>query len=494
MIVIRIGQLADQLGVHRNTIRNWIKSGKLPGRSVAGKRYLISEGDFAKLCQDYNLDRTAMKLKFVPGSPMVSRDLSLLEQNVKSIGVRTGLLRVDPQWADVCLTCGSCASACPLCGVDGLDPRKALRMAVLGLEDELVASQWPWKCTLCGKCEEACPMNVEIVAFMRRARGLRDRAKVPGPLHKGVLMCIERGNNLGIPKEDFVSLVNEMAEEMREEGCPEFRSPIDIHGANLMVTVNSKEPFVEPEDMKFWWRIFYAAGESWTIPSEGWEAVNWGYFTGDDDAMRTILGHLVESMYRLECKTLLLPECGHAYYSARWGLNRWFKDDLKNFKIISIFDLLMNYIEEGRIVLDPNRHKELTTYHDPCHYGRLSLKAFGHGYFEEGRAITRSCVSNFVEMYPNCEGNYCCGGGGGAWALPFKEERVFYGRFKAGQIQRSNAKLVVTACNSCRDQIMKSLRKEYDLQIRVKYLSELVADSLVLPRASQNSMSDDEDF
>ena len=85
---------------------------------------------------------------------------------------------------------------------------------------------------------------------------------------------------------------------MAEEGCPGFVSPIDRKGANLLVTVNSKEPFAEPDDMKYWWKIFYAAGESWTIPSENWEGVNWAFFTGDDDSLRTIVGHLVANMYR----------------------------------------------------------------------------------------------------------------------------------------------------------------------------------------------------
>ena len=67
--------------------------------------------------------------------------------------------------------------------------------------------------------------------------------------------------------------------------------------------------------------------------------------------------------------------------------------------------------------------------------------------------------------------------------MPFKEERVFYGRFKARQIENSRAKLVITTCHNCRDQIMKSLRREYDLDIEVKYLWELVADSLILPGA-----------
>jgi Fe-S oxidoreductase len=160
-------------------------------------------------------------------------------------------------------------------------------------------------------------------------------------------------------------------------------------------------------------------------------------------------------------------------------LNRWFKDDLKNFEVISVFDLLMRYFKEGRIKVDGSLHQELTTYHDPCHYGRKSLKAFGHGYFEEGRWITRQCASNFVEMYPNREGNYCCGAGGGALAMPFKEERVFHGRFKARQILRSKAKLLIAPCHNCRDQIMRTLCKEYDLDIEVKYLWQLVAESLV---------------
>lgn len=65
--------------------------------------------------------------------------------------------------------------------------------------------------------------------------------------------------------------------------------------------------------------------------------------------------------------------------------------------------------------------------------------------------------------------------------MPFKEERVFYGRFKARQIEQSNARLVIAPCHNCRDQIVKSLNKEYNLGVEAKYIWELVADSLVLP-------------
>jgi len=95
-------------------------------------------------------------------------------------------------------------------------------------------------------------------------------------------------------------------------------------------------------------------------------------------------------------------------------------------------------------------------------------------------------VENFVDMYPNRANNFCCGAGGGAWAMPYAEERIYYGRVKAKQIEETGAELLVAPCHNCRDQIMKSLRKEYGMMhVEVKYLWELVADSLVLDEPSQ---------
>jgi heterodisulfide reductase subunit C len=211
------------------------------------------------------------------------------------------------QYVDLCLTCGTCAGGCPVTGVDGLDMRKALRLVVLGMEQELIDSRFPWICTLCGRCEHACPMNIDLMKMMRSARGRRDRDKVPGVLHKGVEMCLKTGNNVGIPKEDFLFLLDDLGAEMAEE-LPGFKVPVDQKGARILVTINSKEPFAEPDDMKYWWKIFYAAKESWTTTSESWEGVNWGLFTGDDVAMKEVVRRIVQNYKDLECEYLLLPE------------------------------------------------------------------------------------------------------------------------------------------------------------------------------------------
>ena len=210
-------------------------------------------------------------------------------------------------YADLCLTCGTCAGGCPVTGVDGLDVRKVVRLALLGLDQEVIDSKFPWVCTLCGRCEHACPMKIDLLKLLRSARGMRARDKVPGVLHKGVEMCLKTGNNVGIPTEDFVFLLQDMSAELAEE-LPGFEVPVDKKGAKYLFTINSKEPFAEPEDMMYWWRILYAANESWTTTSENWEGVNWGLFTGDDVSMKEIVGRIVKNYKELECEYLVLPE------------------------------------------------------------------------------------------------------------------------------------------------------------------------------------------
>ena len=215
--------------------------------------------------------------------------------------------RLASQYADLCLTCGTCAGGCPVTGVDGLDVRKVVRLALLGMDQEVIDSKFPWVCTLCGRCEHACPMNIDLTALLRSARSMRARDQVPGVLHKGVMQCLKSGNNVGIPTEDFIGLLQDLGAELAEEP-PGFEVPIDKKGAKYLFTVNSKEPFAEPEDMFYWWRILTAAKESWTITSENWEGVNWGLFTGDDESMKTIVGRVVQNYKEMECEYLVLPE------------------------------------------------------------------------------------------------------------------------------------------------------------------------------------------
>ena len=219
-------------------------------------------------------------------------------------------LRPDREIADACLACGTCSAGCPLTGVSGFDPRKIVRMILLGNDQELIDSNLPWLCTMCGKCEFACPMGINIVNLIRTTRGLLPRDQVPSAIQKGLELGLSVGNNIGVRQEDFEFIIEDVAEELVEDE-PEyvgFKVPVDKKGANLLHTLHNKLVNTQNEDLVHWWKIFHAAKEDWTITSKNWEGVNWGLFTGDDDAMKVFVGRIVEHMENLEITNLMYPE------------------------------------------------------------------------------------------------------------------------------------------------------------------------------------------
>ena len=478
MYEFKVSELAEEFGVHRNTIRNWIQSGVLPAHPGPGRKYFMLPEDYIALCEKYHIEPRIVDAPFKATAATKPRKSDIPPVYLP---VQTHTPAIAPSQISMCTGCGACAGACPISGVDNLDPRKIIRTISLGIENSTLQFDWAWKCTLCAKCEESCPVDLKIVSLMLQLRRAdNQQTSVASTLHRGVQTCLATGNNVGIPKEDFLDLCQSLGEELADSECPGFVTPLDVIGARIMVTVNSKEPFAEPENLKWWWKIFHAAGESWTIPADHWEGVNWAFFTGDDDAMRILTGRLIDSMRRLKCKVLLFPDCGHAYFAVRYSLQTWFPEVATEFQVMTSFDLLHEYIEEGRISLNKKFHSLSATYHDSCHHSRKSFQTFGETYDAKARKILHHCVQNFKELAPRGQSNYCCGAGGGSLALLFPRERLFAGRLKARQISDSGARLVITSCHNCRDQIMKCLSPEYGLDIEVKHLWEVVADALII--------------
>ena len=61
MIEIRVGQLAEKLGVHRNTVTNWIRGGKLRATATVGKKYLIEPDAFSVFCREQLIPSAIMQ-------------------------------------------------------------------------------------------------------------------------------------------------------------------------------------------------------------------------------------------------------------------------------------------------------------------------------------------------------------------------------------------------------------------------------------------------
>jgi quinone-modifying oxidoreductase, subunit QmoC len=72
--------------------------------------------------------------------------------------------------AEKCIHCGNCTAICSLSNEDDRFPRHMVRMAQLGMKDELLGSRQLWLCFNCGDCSETCPQQAEPANLMAAAR------------------------------------------------------------------------------------------------------------------------------------------------------------------------------------------------------------------------------------------------------------------------------------------------------------------------------------
>jgi Fe-S oxidoreductase len=419
----------------------------------------------------------------------------------RGLAVFRGKLRgAEASYLETCVRCGLCADSCHYfradhelksipayklsqvasvfkrhCTVEG-----RLASALLGAKsfDRAMARTWVeaifGRCSLCGRCSLNCTTGIHIATVLRAARSaLAEMGLVPSDLQSVVTQSLESGNNMGITKQDWIETVEWLEEELQTAvGDPGARIPVDKEGARVLFTVNPREPKFFPLSLQASATVFHAAKEDWTVASEGWDLTNYGLFTGDSVQAGAIADNLLRSMQRLGCRVLIIGECGHGYAAARWEAPEWLGRE-HGFEVRSFLELMEDYFREGRLKVDPDRHQDPVTLHDPCNLVRHG------GVCEPQRTILRRTVRRFVEMIPNRAENFCCGGGGGQLAMArFQAKRVQAGGVKAEQIRRSGAKTVVAPCHNCIDQLME-LNREYRLGVSIKTVAEIVADALV---------------
>lgn len=72
-----------------------------------------------------------------------------------------------------CFACGTCSAGCPVREIeDRYNPRKIIRMALLGMRERVLSSPFIWLCAACYTCQERCPQDVKITDLMNALRNL----------------------------------------------------------------------------------------------------------------------------------------------------------------------------------------------------------------------------------------------------------------------------------------------------------------------------------
>lgn len=330
-------------------------------------------------------------------------------------------------------------------------------------------------CTMCGRCVKHCSVGVDIAYVVRKGREmLAEMGLVPETLQSTVDAAVQTGNNMGIPEDEFIGTIEWMEDELKDELNDQSASiPLNQSNKRVLYTLNPREPKFFPLSISAMAKIFYAAGESWTLSSRYYDVTNYGFFNGNREEAKTIAVNLHDEVIKLDSSLLVLGECGHGSRANRWEAPNYIGKEYE-FDMTTAVELIGNYIRDGRIKLDPSFNSEVVTIHDPCNLVRNG------GLLNEIRFVVNSSATNVIEMTPGGNDNFCCGGGGGLLAMSeYNERRIKAGEIKAEQIRKTGAKVVVTPCHNCVDQLTQ-INLTYKLGVKIKTIAELVADALLL--------------
>jgi len=81
-----------------------------------------------------------------------------------------------------CFACGVCTASCPAAEVkEEFNPRKIIRMILLGLKDKVLSSDLIWFCETCYTCSFYCPQDVKFANIMSALRNLAVKEKYVEP-------------------------------------------------------------------------------------------------------------------------------------------------------------------------------------------------------------------------------------------------------------------------------------------------------------------------
>jgi len=328
-----------------------------------------------------------------------------------------------------------------------------------------------YQCNECRRCARFCPFGIDTAEVTILARHILSELGVMPKFMQGVAVNMAKtGNNMGIPKAATIDSAQFMEDEIREETGVDVKIPIDKPNSDILYIPSSADFFSNIDTMLGAAKMFHSLGANWTISSSILEAGNFGLLF-DFNTMQEHNQRLKKAAEEVGAKLVIQGECGHGWRAARMytnGLN-----GPVPFELLHVHE----YCDKNLAKLMLKKMPMKVALHDPCNYVRAG------GILEQPRRILRACVEEIVELSPNREDTFCCGGGSAILMDEMMDIRMKLGKKKAEQIKAAGKiDYLVIPCSICKAQVPTVL-KYYGIEgFEMGGLMDLVGKAMVLKK------------
>ncbi len=399
-----------------------------------------------------------------------------------------------------CFACGGCTGGCPVSEIDeDLDPRKVIRMILMGMREKVLSSPSIWLCLLCYNCSFHCPQDVrfsDVVSVLRYmavkegyvhpsfARRLVLQSLLPFPRrldllvarpfslyqHSGLQSLIRRSKALSTLSEKLGSLEyllpplplraarSRLRQVMPAEGERKHRVGYFLGCAQNLVfatasiatvstlTKNSCEVVI-PDDLK-------CCG----MPCMGY---------GEIEQARKLARHNID-VFASTGVEVIITDCATCGSFLK-GYHTLLKEDSEYAERALDFsekieDISKFLIQSVSLRQDFGEIRSKVTYHDPCHL--LREQKVGH---EPRQLLNLIPGLEFIEMK---DSDVCCGGAG-SYNLTHYDTSMKILERKMTRIAATGADLIATGCPGCQMQLRLGVKRT-GLQARVVHPVELL--------------------
>jgi Fe-S oxidoreductase/nitrate reductase gamma subunit len=406
----------------------------------------------------------------------------------------------DFTWKDLldafaCMECGRCQDVCPaFTSEKPLSPKMILfnlktylrregKKLILKKRDDIEPLMKAiykegeiWTCTTCGACMHVCPVEIEHIpkiVGLRQSQVLME-SKFPSELNAFFRNMEANSNPWGLgfaTRADWSQGLNiKLAGEPPEAeylfwvGCA---GCFDEEGKKISKALVS---------------IMNKAGVDFAVlGAEEKCCGDSARRLGNEYLFQALAGENIKLFKKYKVQKIIVT-CPHGYNTFKNeyskildlvpGLSPEEKERIRKIEVIHHVQLISSLLKEGRLHLLPKADFHFTL-HDSCYLGRHN------GIIDEPRQILSNLSQlKLIELKNNKDHSFCCGGGGGLmWTEESLGKRINH--IRTDEVISSQAHVVATTCPFCLTMLQDGLKDKERTDIKVKDISQLVAESLV---------------